>query len=85
MLLRDLATLEKEISLYPAEDSVWLGSRDIKNSNGNLCLHLGGNLPHYISAVLGKSGYIRNRENEFHQVSKLLDEKIKAIEKDLVP
>ena len=62
---RDLATLEKEISLYPAGDSVWLSSRDIKNSAGNLCLHLGGNLPHYISAVLGKSGYIRNRENEF--------------------
>jgi uncharacterized damage-inducible protein DinB len=65
MPLRDLATLEKEISLYPAEDSVWLSSRDIKNSAGNLCLHLGGNLPHYIGAVLGKSGYIRNRENEF--------------------
>jgi uncharacterized damage-inducible protein DinB len=28
-------------------------------------MHLCGNLRHFIGAVLGKSGYVRNREEEF--------------------
>jgi uncharacterized damage-inducible protein DinB len=62
---RDLTTLEKEINLYPDEESLWKVSGDIKNSGGTLCLHLCGNLQHFIGAVLGNSGYRRNRENEF--------------------
>lgn len=65
LLLRDLDTLTKEISLYPTEESLWVLQGDIKNSAGNLCLHLCGNLQHFIGAVLGKSGYVRNREAEF--------------------
>jgi len=62
---RDLGKLEDEINLYPSEESLWKTSGAIKNPGGNLCLHLCGNLQHYIGAVLGGSGYIRNRENEF--------------------
>lgn len=62
---RDLNKLEEEIRQYPDEASVWLIRGDIKNPAGNLCLHLCGNLQHYIGAVLGGSGYIRNRDNEF--------------------
>jgi len=62
---RDLKKLEDEINLYPTEESLWTTAGAIKNPGGNLCLHLCGNLQHYIGAVLGGSGYVRNREYEF--------------------
>jgi uncharacterized damage-inducible protein DinB len=65
ILDRDLNKLEGEIRLYPSEESIWKTAGQINNSAGNLCLHLCGNLQHYIGAVLGKTGYIRNRNNEF--------------------
>jgi uncharacterized damage-inducible protein DinB len=65
ILLRDLDKLEKEISLYPNLNSLWEIRGEIKNSGGNLCLHLCGNLQHFIGAILGNSGYVRNREKEF--------------------
>ncbi len=65
VLLRDLSKLESELLLYPDEASLWKVDKAIKNPAGNLCLHLCGNLRHYIGAVFGKSGYARNRDNEF--------------------
>ncbi len=65
IILRDLDKLASELSLYPKEELIWAVKGDIKNPAGNLCLHLCGNLQHYIGAVLGESGYIRNRDNEF--------------------
>src|SRR5688572_1741763 len=65
LIERDLNKLEEEIKLYPSEESIWKIDKEIKNSAGNLCLHLCGNLQHFIGAILGKSGYVRNRENEF--------------------
>jgi len=65
LLERDLNKLELEINLYPSDEMLWLIDKDIKNSAGNLCLHLCGNLQHFIGAVLGNSGYVRNREHEF--------------------
>lgn len=65
LLERDLNKLEEEIKLYKSEEAVWIIDKEIKNSGGNLCLHLCGNLQHFIGAILGKTGYVRNRENEF--------------------
>ena len=65
LIERDLNKLEEEIKLYTSEESIWKIDREIKNSAGNLCLHLCGNLQHFIGAILGNSGYVRNRENEF--------------------
>jgi hypothetical protein len=62
---RDLQKLEEEIKSYRNESSIWKTEGDIKNSAGNLCLHLCGNLQHYIGAVLGDTGYNRNRDLEF--------------------
>jgi uncharacterized damage-inducible protein DinB len=62
---RDLEKLKTEISSFKNEKNIWEISGDIKNSAGNLCLHLCGNLQHFISAVLGNSGYVRNRDAEF--------------------
>ncbi|MGB5288816.1 MAG: hypothetical protein WBN42_10030, partial [Ignavibacteriaceae bacterium] len=57
---RDLEKLKSEISFFKDEENLWKISGDIKNSAGNLCLHLCGNLQHFIGAVLGNSDYIRN-------------------------
>jgi len=62
---RDLLRLEEEISLYPTDESIWKLSGAIKNTGGNLCLHLCGNLQHYIGKNLGRIAYVRNRDNEF--------------------
>jgi uncharacterized damage-inducible protein DinB len=62
---RDLQRLEDEITLYQHEEALWKVQGEIKNSAGNLCLHLCGNLQHYIGAKLGKTAYVRNRDNEF--------------------
>ncbi len=65
MFLRELDKLHEEITLYDNEQDLWKVSGKITNTAGNLCLHLCGNLQHFIGAILGKSGYERNRELEF--------------------
>src|SRR5918996_1314625 len=62
---RDLAKLRTEIESYSDEADLWKTNGDIKNSAGNLALHLTGNLKHFIGATLGNSGYIRDRDAEF--------------------
>ena len=62
---RDLQKLKNEIDLYKAEENLWIVKEGIANSAGNLCLHLVGNLSHFIGATLGNTGYIRHREDEF--------------------
>lgn len=62
---KDLDKLKEEISLYPKDEQLWQIKEGINNSGGNLCLHLTGNLQHFIGAVLGDSGYVRNRDAEF--------------------
>lgn len=62
---RDLKKLKDEIELYKSEKNLWLIDKEIANSAGNLCLHIIGNLNHFIGSALGKTGYIRNREDEF--------------------
>ena len=62
---RDLTALKKEINSYSDEQNVWLISEGISNSAGNLCLHLVGNLNHFIGETLGDSGYVRHRNLEF--------------------
>ena len=62
---RDLQKLKTEIDLYKDEDNLWVVKEGISNSAGNLCLHLIGNLNHFIGATLGNTGYIRHRDDEF--------------------
>jgi hypothetical protein len=60
-----LVKLREEISLYKNEANLWKLTPGILNTPGNLALHLCGNLKHNIGAVIGETGYIRNRDNEF--------------------
>ncbi len=62
---RDLQKLKTEIDLYKDEDNLWVVKEGISNSAGNLCLHLIGNLNHFIGATLGNTGYVRHRDDEF--------------------
>lgn len=62
---RDLNKLRSEVEQFTNEDDLWKVSDGISNSAGNLCLHLTGNLQHFIGAVLGGSGYVRDRDAEF--------------------
>ena len=65
LMLRDLNKLRQEIEAYSSDEKLWLTQGEIKNSAGNLCLHLCGNLQHYIGRQLGQSSYVRNRDAEF--------------------
>jgi uncharacterized damage-inducible protein DinB len=65
VFIKDLNKLKEEIGLYQNEINLWKVEKGIANSAGNLCLHLVGNLNHFIGAVQGKTGYVRNREAEF--------------------
>lgn len=62
---RDLQRLKTEIELYKDEDNLWVLKEGISNTAGNLCLHLVGNLNHFIGATLGNTGYVRYRDDEF--------------------
>ena len=62
---RDLNKLKKEIAAYQNEENIWIVDKNITNCGGNLCLHLLGNLNHFIGTLLGETGYVRQRDLEF--------------------
>lgn len=62
---RDLNKLKAEIEAYQNEENLWITDKNISNSAGNLCLHLVGNLNHFIGEQLGNTGYVRERDLEF--------------------
>jgi hypothetical protein len=62
---RELRTVRRELEAYPDEHLMWQMVPGIPNSGGTLALHLAGNLQHYIGALLGHTGYVRDRPAEF--------------------
>jgi len=80
LFLRDLDKLKTELTSFKDEKNIWKISGEISNSAGNLCLHLCGNLQHFIGAVLGNSGYVRNRDAEFSRKNVLIRELVAEIE-----
>ena len=64
---RDLDRLKNELSSYKNESILWEIKKDLENSAGNLSLHIIGNLNHFIGAILGGTGYVRDRDKEFIQ------------------
>ena len=62
---RDLNKLRDEIEQFSDEADLWKTGDGITNSAGNLCQHLTGNLQHFFGAVLGETGYVRDRDAEF--------------------
>lgn len=75
-----LDALKEEISLYKNEENIWKLSGAISNTPGNLCLHLCGNLDHFFGAIIGNTGYIRDRDLEFSKKNVSREELIKGVE-----
>lgn len=75
-----LNALKSEISSYRNEENIWKLEGEISNTPGNLCLHICGNLNHFYGAVIGNTGYIRERELEFSQINVAREELIKGID-----
>ena len=65
ILLRELATTRRTVEAYPDDASLWAQPAGLPNAGGTLVLHIAGNIQHYLGAVLGKSGYRRDRDAEF--------------------
>ena len=80
---RELNKFIEEIKLYTTEQAIWKTTAGIKNSGGNLCLHVCGNLQHFIGTVIGNSGYVRNRDGEFSVTNIPSAELIKEIQKTI--
>ena len=62
---RDLTRLIQELKAFPNDEALWQRRPGVKNSAGNLVLHLEGNLREYIGRQLGGVAYTRTRDQEF--------------------
>lgn len=90
-LVRELQAIQREIEMFPEDESVWRTVPGVTNSAGNLALHLAGNLQHFVGAMLGGTGYVRDREAEFSrrsgtrtEVSAEIQRAIAAVERVLI-
>lgn len=81
---RDLQKLKTEINAYKNEDNMWLLPENINNCSGNLCLHIIGNLNHFIGATLGHTGYVRKRDLEFSLKNVPRKEMVSQVEEVLI-
>ncbi|MDD2791664.1 MAG: DUF1572 family protein [Sediminibacterium sp.] len=76
----ELIKLKTEIGLYKNESNLWIINGEIKNSAGNLCLHITGSLNYLIGAALGKSTILRQKDEEFRLKNVSKSELIKCID-----
>jgi hypothetical protein len=77
---RDLTRLIQELQAFPSDEVLWQRAPGVKNSAGNLVLHLEGNLREYIGRQLGQVAYRRVRDQEFALTGVSRDELIRRME-----
>lgn len=65
LLIRELEGFERELALFVDDRQVWQTAPGVTNATGTLVLHVCGNLQHFVGAVLGGTGYVRDRAHEF--------------------
>ncbi len=78
----ELNKLKTEVNLYKDEGNLWIVKGEIANSAGNLCLHLLGNVSHFVGHLIGDTGYQRDRQAEFSDKNvpvKELNDRINAL------
>lgn len=90
VMTRDLRAVRREIEAYADDASVWRLPPGIANSAGTLALHLAGNVQHFCGAILGGTGFVRDRAAEFSrrdvpraELAAQLDAAIAAVEPGL--
>lgn len=86
LFARDLTRLIQELQAFPDGEILWRRTEGVKNSAGNLALHLEGNLREYVGRQLGHVPYTRARDKEFTLTGFSRDELIGRMEqvKELV-
>jgi len=62
---RDIRKLIEEVNLFSNEDNLWRTHGSVKNTSGNLVLHITGGLNYLVGTQLAQTGYVRNRDQEF--------------------
>jgi len=62
---RDIRKLIEEVNLFSNEDNLWRTHGSVKNTSGNLVLHIIGGLNYLVGTQLAQTGYVRNRDQEF--------------------
>lgn len=62
---RDLRKLIEEVNSFKDEENLWKTKGSVKNASGNLVLHIVGGSNYLIGTTLAKTGYVRNRDQEF--------------------
>ena len=62
---RDIRKLIDEVNLFRDEENLWRTQGSIRNSSGNLVLHIIGGMNYLIGAILAQTGYVRDRDQEF--------------------
>jgi len=65
LMVRELEGFKRELALFPDDESAWRTLPGITNSAANLAMHVAGGLQHFVGALLGRTGYVRNRAVEF--------------------
>ncbi|HET8963143.1 MAG TPA: DUF1572 family protein [Chitinophagales bacterium] len=67
ILSQGIDKIISELNQYENEMDIWEIDGEIKNSAGNLAIHLSGSINYFIGAVMAKNGYVRNRDAEFSE------------------
>jgi uncharacterized damage-inducible protein DinB len=90
VIVRDLKSVGREVEAYPDDASVWRTPPGVTNSGGTLALHLCGNVQHFFGAILGGTGYVRDRVAEFGrrdvpraEILQQVDAAVAAVERGL--
>ena len=81
---RDLRKMIAEVNAFSNEEDLWRTQGTVKNTAGNLVLHIIGGLNHFIGATLAHTGYVRNRDQEFADKGVKKEELAGGLEK-LIP
>ena len=81
---RDTRKLIEEVNLFENEEDLWRTEGSVKNSCGNLVLHIIGGLNHFFGAILAHTGYVRDRDQEFTRKGVARKELVAQLE-ELIP
>jgi hypothetical protein len=84
LLTRELNGFKRELELFADDDSLWRTVPGITNPAGNLALHVAGGLQYLVGAVLGGTGYVRDRDAEFSRRSGTRSDVIEELDRALI-